>query len=328
MLEYKWFRQLTSHDYCVHLCQEHHLNFMLSLSYCSLYVPKWATIVLSSNSHSLLLSGDRTKILTALSAFAGESSGTNLQLLDNFLSQSSENESNDDVLVCHLCKITFTSLYNKRSHYLGKIHSQTLVERLNKLLDCERLKQAGQGGKGREHQQLAPPPADHLPAHSAHEDAAVASSSHDSDLVSKVGEVDLNNRPDDALSSSLYKEQLQTSTVGTCEEGAEPISGISSELNSENGPPIPEADRECVTMETIVTPEVSTNGAPEGLPLADCSASRTESCFSQSNCDFDSRDMVSSYLHRCATAYQCKSVDSEDILTAGIFHFKWEIQYK
>lgn len=283
---------------------------------------------MSLNSHSLLLSGDKTKILTALSTFAGESSSTNLQLLDNFLSQSSENESNDDVLVCHMCKITFTSLYNKRSHYLGKIHSQTLVEKLNKLLDCERLKQAGQGGKGREHQQLAPPPADHLPAHSAHEDAAVASSSHDSDLVSKVGEVDINNRPDDALSSSLYKEQLQTSTVGTCEEGAEPISGISSELNSENGPPIPEADRECVTMETIVTPEVSTNGAPEGLPLADCSASRTESCFSQSNCDFDSRDMVSSYLHRCATAYQCKSVDSEDILTAGIFHFKWEIQYK
>lgn len=283
---------------------------------------------MSLNSHSLLLSGDKTKILTALSTFAGESSSTNLQLLDNFLSQSSENESNDDVLVCHMCKITFTSLYNKRSHYLGKIHSQTLVEKLNKLLDCERLKQAGQGGKGREHQQLAPPPADHLPAHSAHEDAAVTSSSHDSDLVSKVGEVDLNNRPDDALSSSLYKEQLQTSTVGTCEEGAEPISGISSELNSENGPPIPEADRECVTMETIVTPEVSTNGAPEGLPLADCSASRTESCFSQSNCDFDSRDMVSSYLHRCATAYQCKSVDSEDILTAGIFHFKWEIQYK
>ena len=312
-MEYKWFRQLTSHDCCVHLCQEHHLKFMVSLSYCSLYVPKWATIVLSLNSHGLLLSGDKTKILTALSTFAGESSSTNLQLLDNFLSQSSENESNDDVLVCHMCKITFTSLYNKRSHYLGKIHSQTLVERLNKLLDCERLKQAGQGGKGREHQQLAPPPADHLPAHSAHEDAAVASSSHDSDLVSKVGEVDLSNRPDNELSRSLYKEQLQTSTVGTCEEGAEPISGISSE---ENGPQVQEADSEHVAMETVETPGILqcnssptvSKRVPTDLPLTDHSTSSARSHFSEGSCDLDTCDMVSSYLHRCATAYQGKPV--------------------
>jgi len=279
---------------------------MLSLSYCSLYVPKWATIVLSSNSHCLLLSGDKTKILTALSTFAGESSSTNLQLLDNFLSQSSENESNDDVLVCHMCKITFTSLYNKRSHYLGKIHSQTLVERLNKLLDCERLKQAGQGGKGREHQQLAPPPADHLPARSAHEDAAVASSSHDSDLVNKVCEVDLSNRSDNELSSSLYKEQLQTSTAGTCEEGAEPISGISSE---ENGPQVQEADSEHVAMETIETQGIlQCNSSPTDLPLADHSTSSARFNVSEGSCDLDTCDMVSSYLHRCATAYQGKPV--------------------
>lgn len=187
------------------------------------------------------------------------------------------------------------------------------MEKLNKLLDCERLKQAGEGGKGREHQQLAPPPADHLPARSAHEDAAVASSSHDSDLVTKVGEVDLSNRPDNELSSSLYKEQLQPSTAGTCEEGAEPISGISSE---ENGPQVQEADSEHVAMESVETPGIlqcnssptDSKRVPTDLPFTDHSTSSARSHFSEGSCDLDSCDMVSSYLHRCSTAYQGKPV--------------------
>ena len=57
-----------------------------------------------------------------------------MEMLDSLLSQSFENESNDDILFCQLCQITFTSLHNKRSHYSGRIHTDTLLQQLNKLL--------------------------------------------------------------------------------------------------------------------------------------------------------------------------------------------------
>ena len=213
-----------------------------------------------------------------------------------------------------MCEITFTSLYNKRSHYLGKIHSQTLVERLNKLLDCKRLHKVGQGGKGREDKQLALPP----PTRSAHGDAAVASSSYNSDLVSEVGH---GTAPEDTLSSSLCnKEQLQT---GDCEDGAETIIGI-SEVNSGNGPQTqePRAHSEHVAMETTETPctlqcntspTVSSKRVPADLSSPDGSTSSAGSQFSEGSCNFDS---VSAYLHRQATAYQCKLVGNTVSVTS------------
>ena len=50
------------------------------------------------------------------------------------LTQCLENEENNDLLVCHVCQTSFITLHNKRSHYLGKMHTDNLWEQLNKLL--------------------------------------------------------------------------------------------------------------------------------------------------------------------------------------------------
>ena len=61
--------------------------------------------------------------------------------LDTFLSQSFENETDDNVLVCRLCELTFTSLHNKRCHYSSKAHTETLWQELNTLLGRNKGKQ-------------------------------------------------------------------------------------------------------------------------------------------------------------------------------------------
>ena len=62
-----------------------------------------------------------------------ENSTVQFETLDKFLSQSFENETDDDILICQLCELTFTSLHNKRCHYSGKSHTEALWQELNKL---------------------------------------------------------------------------------------------------------------------------------------------------------------------------------------------------
>lgn len=38
------------------------------------------------------------------------------------------------MLMCNLCELRFTSLYNKQSHYSGKLHLQTLLQHLNRVV--------------------------------------------------------------------------------------------------------------------------------------------------------------------------------------------------
>ena len=53
---------------------------------------------------------------------------------NTIISKSFEGETNDKVLVCGLCELQFSSLYNKQSHYSGKLHLQTLLQHLNELV--------------------------------------------------------------------------------------------------------------------------------------------------------------------------------------------------
>lgn len=60
--------------------------------------------------------------------------GINLEKANSIISKSFEGETDDRILVCNLCELHFTSLFNKQSHFSGKLHLQTLLQRLNRVV--------------------------------------------------------------------------------------------------------------------------------------------------------------------------------------------------
>lgn len=51
-----------------------------------------------------------------------------------YISQSFSGAKDDTILVCYICQLNFTSLYNKQSHYSGKLHLQTLLQHIDQLV--------------------------------------------------------------------------------------------------------------------------------------------------------------------------------------------------
>ena len=60
--------------------------------------------------------------------------GMNLERAQDYVTQSFAGENDDNILMCCVCQLPFTSLYNKQSHYSGKLHLQTVIENLDKLV--------------------------------------------------------------------------------------------------------------------------------------------------------------------------------------------------
>ena len=60
--------------------------------------------------------------------------GINLEKANSIISRSFEGETDDKIFVCDLCELHFTSLFNKQSHYSGKLHLQTLLQHLNQVV--------------------------------------------------------------------------------------------------------------------------------------------------------------------------------------------------
>ena len=268
-----------------------------------------------------------------------DNSSTNLQLLDAFLSQSSENESNDDILVCHLCQITFTSLHNKRSHYSGKIHSKVLVERLSKLLSCQQPTRGGEGGIEDGNSQKTPGISCgekmNLPQlQDVLGDRAVV----------EAAELCQGRRTEVMAGSSLdydghtlcNNEQSRTGAVGDCEHGTElHTSGVTSEVNSKDNPQhcVPDSAHHTTNHSAMEATHIqntsqwnsSTTSSESSSTLGSdpvamvtttpvlelhsgsCSPPAAGSQVSGDSNEQDSCEVVSSYLHSCATAYQCKS---------------------
>ena len=267
-----------------------------------------------------------------------DNSSTNLQLLDTFLNQSSENESNDDILVCHLCQITFTSLHNKRSHYSGKIHSKVLVERLSKLLSCKKPPRERQGGLEDDNSQKQTPEACHR------ENLPQLQDAQGDRAGLEAAEVCQDTRTEVITESSLdcdghvlcNNEHSRTHTVSDCEHGTElHTSCVASEVKSKDDPQecTPDVANETTNhsaMETTHMPDTSqwsscttssksssvlgsdpvtmvTTSSVSELHSAGCSLpSDAGSQVSGGGNEQDSYEVISSYLHGCATAYQCK----------------------
>ncbi len=57
-----------------------------------------------------------------------------MEKANKIINKSFEGETDDYVLKCSLCDLPFVSLHNKQSHYSGKLHLQTLLQRLNELV--------------------------------------------------------------------------------------------------------------------------------------------------------------------------------------------------
>lgn len=60
--------------------------------------------------------------------------GMNMDRVHDYVTQSFAGESDDSNLMCCVCQLKFTSLYNKQSHYSGKLHFHTMIENLHKLI--------------------------------------------------------------------------------------------------------------------------------------------------------------------------------------------------
>ncbi len=73
---------------------------------------------------------ERTRYLSELKRYLLTTSGLTGEHVDRMLSQTLAIESNDSLLLCELCKLTFTSLHNKRCHYSGRLHTAALLDTL------------------------------------------------------------------------------------------------------------------------------------------------------------------------------------------------------
>ena len=59
----------------------------------------------------------------------------NLEKAESFIRTNFSGEDDDSVLACQICQLNFASLYNKQSHYAGKLHLQTFLQHLNQLME-------------------------------------------------------------------------------------------------------------------------------------------------------------------------------------------------
>lgn len=60
--------------------------------------------------------------------------GINLEKALKIIGQSALIEQDDNILECSICQLTFASLYNKQSHYSGKLHLQALLQYIDELM--------------------------------------------------------------------------------------------------------------------------------------------------------------------------------------------------
>lgn len=58
----------------------------------------------------------------------------NMERVQDYVAESFAGENDDSILMCYVCQVKFTSLYNKQSHYSGKLHLQTMVKNLNEVI--------------------------------------------------------------------------------------------------------------------------------------------------------------------------------------------------
>lgn len=65
-----------------------------------------------------------------------ENSTGNFDAVTSVLNQCVESAEDNDLLVCHLCQLTFTSLHNKQSHYCSRTHTDSLWRELNTLMSA------------------------------------------------------------------------------------------------------------------------------------------------------------------------------------------------
>ena len=63
-----------------------------------------------------------------------ENAADSLERVSCQLSQSVESAEDNEVLVCQLCQLTFTTLHNKQCHYSGKMHTDRIWKELNRLV--------------------------------------------------------------------------------------------------------------------------------------------------------------------------------------------------
>ena len=61
-------------------------------------------------------------------------SADSLEKVNSVLNRCFQDERNNDVLVCDMCQISFNSLHNKQSHYIGKLHIKRLWECVNEAM--------------------------------------------------------------------------------------------------------------------------------------------------------------------------------------------------
>ena len=73
---------------------------------------------------------ERERYSTELRRYLLATGGVCSEDVDGLLSRALATENDDNQLMCNVCKISFTSLHNKRCHYSGRLHTQTLVELL------------------------------------------------------------------------------------------------------------------------------------------------------------------------------------------------------
>lgn len=63
-------------------------------------------------------------------------SGANLEKAQDHISRGFSGE-NDETLTCSVCNLSFTSSYSKQSHYSGKLHLQTLLQNIDRVIRTE-----------------------------------------------------------------------------------------------------------------------------------------------------------------------------------------------
>ena len=83
-----------------------------------------------------------------------ENAADSLERVSCQLSQCVESAEDNEVLMCQLCQLTFTTLHNKQCHYSGKMHTDRIWKELNRLVgDTQQQQQQQQQQQHQQQQQ-------------------------------------------------------------------------------------------------------------------------------------------------------------------------------
>ena len=82
-----------------------------------------------------------------------ENAADSLERVSCQLSQCVESAEDNEVLVCQLCQLTFTTLHNKQCHYSGKMHTDRIWKELNRLVGDTQQQQQHQQHQQQQQQQ-------------------------------------------------------------------------------------------------------------------------------------------------------------------------------